>query len=84
MVEMPLLRVRKKHIKKPTQRISEGVGEGVREGGFGARILCVGVIFSKLQRIKNFKGGGSQGPGGGGSKVNLGVNFFAFVRFFGT
>ena len=49
-------------------RISESVREGVREGGFGARILCAGVIFpSKIQRIKNFKGGGgSQGLGRGG------------------
>ena len=32
---------------------------GVREGGFGIRILYAGVIFpSKIQRIKNFKRGG--------------------------
>ena len=36
-----------------------GIQGGVREGGFGARILYAGVNFSsKIQRIKNFRGGG--------------------------
>ena len=52
--------------KKPTQRISEGVKEGVQKGGFGARILYVGISSpSKTQRIKNFKGGGVSESRGG-------------------
>ena len=51
--------------RTPTQRISEGVREGVREGGFGARILYVGIISpSKIQCIKNFRGGGFSGSRG--------------------
>ena len=36
----------KKHIKKTHMKnFTEGVGQGVREGGFGARILYAGVSF---------------------------------------
>ena len=61
--------------------MSEGVREGAPERGFGARILCAGVIFpSKIQCIKNFEGGGVQG---GGSKAQFGDNFLMFMCFSG-
>ena len=59
-------RERKKHTKKTHIRISEGVREGVWEGGFGAWILYAGVVFpSKTQCIKNFKKGGLRSNFGG-------------------
>ena len=52
------LRTKKKYIKQ-THMKNFRVREGVREGGFGARILFAGVIFpSKIQCIKSFRGGG--------------------------
>ena len=65
-------RERKKHVKKT--HIKNFRGEGVREGGFGARILYAGVIFpSEIQRMKNFNliRGEVSGSGGGGLRSNF-------------
>ena len=39
---------------------------------------------SKIQRIKNLKGGVSGSQGGGGLRSNFGGHFFIFMCFFGT
>ena len=52
--------------KENPQKEFQGVREGVREGGFGARSLHAGVILLQNTVHQEFKGGGSQGLWGGG------------------
>ena len=63
---------RKKHPKKICIKNFGRTLAGGSRRGLGAQILYVGVGFpSRIQRIKNFEGGGSKGVLGVGSKVQF-------------
>ena len=51
----------------------------------GPNSLCWCHFPSKIHRIKNFKGGGVSGFGGGGGVLrSMGGHFFRFMCFFGN
>ena len=75
--EMTVYRERKKRIKNTHMKNVRGSqGGGLGGGVFGVRILYAGVNFpSKIERIKNFRGGGWVSGCRRGSKVQFWGSF---------
>ena len=76
----------KAHKENPQNEFQRESGRGSGKEVSGPEFFMLVSCFpSKIQRIKNFKRGGSQGLGRGeGSKVQIGDHFFMFMCFLGT